>query len=173
MIFDPVFLAFHALAAMGLAWIVGHSAISLPLRTALHRRSPFLVELLECPGCFGFWTGLAVGLVQDPWWALPFALFTSATNTILLTPVIARESAREAQEKMITSMDEALDRVVNAVAGAPQEGLVPSQQALIKEIEAAQQALEKAQAEEDAKDEEDHGDGPDAGPLKDSFKDER
>lgn len=75
----------YMLAAFGLAYIVGHSAISLPIRLklggvpakfvpaekegdqpktipaipgAFGPAGDFLVVLLECPACFGFWLGI-------------------------------------------------------------------------------------------------------------------
>lgn len=70
----------YLLGAFGLAYIVGHSAISLPLRIVLSglpelrdeegrlKRSKlpgklgplgdFLGALIECPACFGFWEGV-------------------------------------------------------------------------------------------------------------------
>lgn len=149
-------LLFFVLAAFGLAYIVGHSRISLPFRLVLagqpetHVRCPkcskvsilsrmaqrveppgsrqdpstferyicggctetmcersvavfsvpdprfisrqFFIELLECPACFGTWTGLAVGLLMPTLvpMDLPRALagvalatFTAATNYLL------------------------------------------------------------------------------------------
>lgn len=67
------------LGAFGLAYIVGHSSISRPVRVLLGGvpAAPELgraavpgmfgpvgewfCELLECPACFGFWTGLVGG----------------------------------------------------------------------------------------------------------------
>lgn len=67
------------LATFGLSYIVGRSKISLPVREALAalHRGPvdFLLELVECPACLGFWLGLAAALlgltpVLTPWPAL-------------------------------------------------------------------------------------------------------
>lgn len=77
----------YTLAAFGLAYIVGHSTISLPLRKYLGGSSAeFIVEgvevkgskppvpgalgpigdllcaLMECPACFGFWIGAVVAV---------------------------------------------------------------------------------------------------------------
>jgi hypothetical protein len=86
MTFEPFHFAVFLLGAFGLAYIVGHSTISLPIRILLggtkgsaevHEgmgfvtppkpgsfgpAGEFLCELLECPACFGFWTGLVSGL---------------------------------------------------------------------------------------------------------------
>jgi hypothetical protein len=84
----------YLLGAFGLAYIVGHSAISLPVRIALSGlpeqrdgngaivvpRRPgkfgplgdFLGALIECPACFGFWEGVAASFIifghQDAGW---------------------------------------------------------------------------------------------------------
>lgn len=50
-------------AAFGLAFIVGHSYITRPVREVLVLRAPTLVILLECPACFGTWVGTFVGLI--------------------------------------------------------------------------------------------------------------
>lgn len=87
---------FFALASFGLAYIVGHSKISLPFRMLLdpttdtmkwrHTRTWFLA-LLECPACLGFWEGLLYGLIvrpawnPHPWYVL--ALIICATNLYL------------------------------------------------------------------------------------------
>lgn len=75
----------YLLAAFGLAYIVGHSTISLPFRKwlggtpakddptlyltpmpakpgALGPLGDFLTALIECPACFGFWCGLIAAL---------------------------------------------------------------------------------------------------------------
>jgi hypothetical protein len=76
-------LLFFLAGAFGLAYIVGHSTISLPFRRwlggtpelpptetspgmpavpgALGPVGDFLCEMLECPACFGFWIGLVGG----------------------------------------------------------------------------------------------------------------
>lgn len=83
----------YTIAAFGLAYIVGHSAISRPLRLALWDvGGPFLkfiVTLLECPACFGFWIGLTTGgvivaLDLMPWPALlAFPFYTTGMNFLL------------------------------------------------------------------------------------------
>lgn len=111
----------YLLAAFGLAFIVGYAKISLPLRTWLVREkyqrwSPalevyqwydsrfvelrrWLVDLLQCPACLGFWIGATFALA-DPWvlgaavalgvshlpvfvTALLLGLVTTASNFIL------------------------------------------------------------------------------------------
>lgn len=61
------------LSQFGLAYIIGHSVISLPFRYMLappgeDPSSPprgwryTLASWLECPACFGFWSGGAMGV---------------------------------------------------------------------------------------------------------------
>lgn len=134
--FIAVFL-FHLLVAFGLAYVVGMSEITEPLRTQVSEahfwkhgsvrcdgcaaefsveqtwnertftcpgckgecrrvvlRDPFLLRMLECPACFGFWIGLAFGFIYVPsalglevWAALLvaplFGLATLGSNLIL------------------------------------------------------------------------------------------
>jgi hypothetical protein len=74
----PVVLFVYTFAAFGLAYIVGHSVISKPVRLALYdvnrRWSLFILDLVECPACFGFWIGLIAALTLL-WFKLD-ALFT-------------------------------------------------------------------------------------------------
>ena len=114
-------LLFYAVAAFGLAYIVGHSVISLPLRLAVDpgpeiktQRDVFwswFLMLIECPACFGFWTGLFAGMLYAAadgphypregalaklLWAVGLALFTTGSNFILarltsLIPAPAKE----------------------------------------------------------------------------------
>jgi hypothetical protein len=56
----PLILFF--LAAFGLSFVLGFSKLSLPFREALAKAGPigvFFVTLVECPGCLGFWEGVA------------------------------------------------------------------------------------------------------------------
>lgn len=59
-----IWLLYYTVAVFGLCYVVGHSGISLGVRTRLagagHVR---LVQLLECPACLGFWAGLGCVLV--------------------------------------------------------------------------------------------------------------
>lgn len=86
-------IALVLLAAFGVAWIVGYSTISLPIRKWLggyqrdvkthllnggvdravekvpgHVRplGPFVCKLLECPGCLGFHLGWIYELTNGP-----------------------------------------------------------------------------------------------------------
>lgn len=94
----------YALACFGLAYVVGHSFITVALREAiLGERTgekvsfvlavrEWIVDMLECPACFGFWTGLIASLVgatpfalDAPAWAsaMTWGLFTAGTNYTL------------------------------------------------------------------------------------------
>lgn len=93
-------LALFFLASFGLAFVLGASKISLPFRELLagklvmdgpdnapyrERRAlipylgPFLVALVECPGCLGWWLGATVG------WAQPEVLRWSVPGLSYLT----------------------------------------------------------------------------------------
>lgn len=113
-----VAFATYALASIGLSFIVGFSKISLPLRVLVGGRTahvvigghpevtptvrplvpwlgPWLVALLECPGCLGFWVGvftwcfrseLGLTFFSEPSHFFPTAfvwgLVTCATNML-------------------------------------------------------------------------------------------
>jgi len=58
----------YSVMAFALTWIIGDSKISLPFRmvidpgeikTPLDAARAWLLMLLECPGCLGFWLGIA------------------------------------------------------------------------------------------------------------------
>jgi hypothetical protein len=46
------------LVNFGLCYVVGHAKITLKLRMKLFSKVEWLVDLLECPACLGFWLGL-------------------------------------------------------------------------------------------------------------------
>lgn len=91
----------YAIAAFGLAYIVGHAQISrrpreFAARVVFGRAAvgEFFVDLLECPACFGFWTGLVAGALgvtpnapTGVAGALLFGLFTSGSNLLLALSV--------------------------------------------------------------------------------------
>lgn len=103
MLFEQMPLAsliVYMLASLGLAYIVGHSKVTFRFRSWWSRwyhdwypmapadGDPWLLQMLECPACFGFWTGLAasvIGLVpfETRWSALAWALFTAGSNFLL------------------------------------------------------------------------------------------
>lgn len=94
----------YILAAFGFAYIVGLSRISFPIRHVLVRigewawyTRPFLwlVDLIQCPMCLGFWTGLiaawrfdasllGLNLISSAFIA---GCVTAATNALLLSVV--------------------------------------------------------------------------------------
>jgi hypothetical protein len=85
----------YLLAAFGFSYIVGHSKISRPVRLALWDvgdHSPILryvVLLMECPACLGFWIGLITGIVavfafdQHGFIPVALSLITTAANFLL------------------------------------------------------------------------------------------
>jgi hypothetical protein len=87
-------LLVFTVAAFGLAYIVGHSKISLLPREALAKSTnPIAVVfllLIECPACLGFWIGGVSAVVwlggihgYDLTYVLLMALYTSGSNFIL------------------------------------------------------------------------------------------
>lgn len=84
------------LAAFGVAWAVGHSRASRGLREWIFERTPLFVDLLECPGCLGFYLGFAFGLWELHTFtgALFLGFATVGSNVILgrLTGVMPTES---------------------------------------------------------------------------------
>jgi hypothetical protein len=114
-------LLFYTVAAFGLAYIVGHSTISLPFRMVIdpgpETTTPkavlaaWFLMLIECPACFGFWEGLFFGMLYAAadgplypregalakmLWAVGLALYTCGANFILarltsLIPAPAKE----------------------------------------------------------------------------------
>ncbi len=117
---EPTFikLFIYLLASFGFAAIAGHSAITVRFRRwlggvpeqtltdekgnmlrvlpripgALGPLGDFLCELIECPMCLGWWTGITAGVtvfaVDGPFviafgWCLVVGFFTSASNFIL------------------------------------------------------------------------------------------
>lgn len=109
-------LVLYFLAAFGLAYIVGHSAISMPLRLFIAGPSEkprvfftTLIELIECPACLGTWIGLIVGglepsLFLQSWWlmgALAGGCATAGVNFLLATwaGLIGDEDPAEAHMK--------------------------------------------------------------------------
>jgi hypothetical protein len=100
-------LLIYTVAAFGLAYIVGHSRISLPFRIALDPEKletprdalrAWLLMLIECPACFGFWEGLFAGMLYAALdgplypregalakmlWAVGLALYSCGANFIL------------------------------------------------------------------------------------------
>lgn len=90
-------LAVYTLAAFGLAWVVGHAKVSLRPREWLAERGRvgvFVVELLECPGCFSVWSGGLAGTLLAPHLGYPgwrgrllvsfvLSFYTAGANVVL------------------------------------------------------------------------------------------
>lgn len=82
-------------AAFGFAYIAGHSKISLPFREWIDPGGEinsygkalraFLLALIECPPCLGFWTGVAAYFLvpKGTIGVVTLALFTASTNFII------------------------------------------------------------------------------------------
>jgi hypothetical protein len=95
-------VCFYALVAFGLAWVLGHSKISLLWREFLQSpaKTPATVwplfalamlTLLECVGCLGFWIGVGAYYFGGMKWLVPIdlpfgavclGLFTAGTNLV-------------------------------------------------------------------------------------------
>lgn len=83
------------LACFGLAFAAGHAHISLAPRRWLAKRGflgRWIVELVECPACLGFWLGLVAPQQIVP--RLVFGFFICGTSFILgrLTGLIHDDS---------------------------------------------------------------------------------
>ena len=66
-------LLFYTVAAFGLAYILGHAQISLGIRTRLFDLcwpTKWLVELVECPACFGTHLGFWFGVLAPAAWTI-------------------------------------------------------------------------------------------------------
>lgn len=59
-------VAIYTLAAFGIAFVVGFAKISLGIREFIAARCTWLISLLECPACLGFWIGLVAGALNLP-----------------------------------------------------------------------------------------------------------
>lgn len=102
-------LVFFTFAAFGLAYIVGHARISLPIRqwifpsrdgegrveVLLNQLRIMFVELIECPACFGFWIGFigSVAVKNSFIASLCWGCYISGVNFLLgkLTSLIKDE----------------------------------------------------------------------------------
>lgn len=60
-------LLIYTVAIFGVAYVCGHSAISLSIREWIATtRFGFVLALIECPACLSWWLGLGVGLAGPP-----------------------------------------------------------------------------------------------------------
>lgn len=90
---EAIHVFVYCFFSLGLSYVLGFSKLSKPVRDALGR-SPItlvLALLVECPGCLGFWIGVAAVMLHFA--PLPievtipnaifFGLFTSGINLFL------------------------------------------------------------------------------------------
>ena len=57
-------LLFFILASSGVTVVISISSIFEPIRLFIQKRSSFLGELIACPMCTGFWSGLFISLIS-------------------------------------------------------------------------------------------------------------
>jgi len=57
-------LLFFMLASVGVTVVISISSIFEPIRLFIQSRSSFLGELITCPMCTGFWSGLLISLIS-------------------------------------------------------------------------------------------------------------
>jgi len=81
-------LLVYAVSAFGLAWCISNSKVSYPLRLRLAEAgSVWMLALLECPACLGWWLGIFAYFASSTpaalgqWWTA--GLFTMASNLLL------------------------------------------------------------------------------------------
>lgn len=91
-----IFFAAH----FGFAYIVGHSKLSFPFRAAFvgdgkSTLRQWIVALVECPACLGFWTGAFSGAFAWPialstdFGSVGFRVFVSALAVSAVNFVLA------------------------------------------------------------------------------------
>lgn len=112
---SPTTLAIYTLAAFGLAWVVGHAKVSLRPRAWLAERGRagvFVVELLECPGCFAIWSGGLAGTLLAPHLGYPgwrgrllvsfvLSFYTAGANIVLASMTGIASPASENEDEVI------------------------------------------------------------------------
>lgn len=91
---DPLTLLVVTLASFGLVYIVGQSKISQYPREQISRSKlkvvHFMLDLIECPACFGFWIGLGGALLNGwGWLSVVAACYICASNLLLWSIVVA------------------------------------------------------------------------------------
>jgi hypothetical protein len=86
-----VLLIFYSFAAFGFCWIVGHARVTqIPrewiatqanlvsdFRSGGEKVIGYLLELIECPACLGWWVGVTTGCLLLVAWPYPVPLFSS------------------------------------------------------------------------------------------------
>ena len=89
-------LAFYVLAVFGFCFAVGHAGVSQGVRESMaywqRPLTDWLLALVQCPACLGFWVGLGTGAVHPalvpfelvwPLAALALGFFTCGANYVL------------------------------------------------------------------------------------------
>lgn len=102
-------LARWALVHLGLVYLVTEAAIFAPVRLMVASRGPLWTTLIYCPGCSGFWLGLAVThLWPEPaWWlALPCSGVAGMGLAATWSKVTGGNQAWSAEEPLRGSHDE-------------------------------------------------------------------
>ena len=86
----PSDLFFYFVCAFGLWYIVGYAQISFPFRSWWRRRvierhpfARYLLDLVQCQACFGFWTGLVWGALTGWRESVVLALATTTMNILI------------------------------------------------------------------------------------------
>lgn len=89
-------LIIYSVASFGASYVVGHSVISMPLRyrlappetaTPINAIRLWIVTLIECPACLGWWTGAIIGGAIDGWWGIFIGAFYTAGSNYILAKV--------------------------------------------------------------------------------------
>lgn len=85
-----VLLVFYTVFAFGVAYVLGHARISLPIRSYLAskgRLAEWFVELIECPACISFWLGFPFGFFivseHNFWIGLAWSFYTVGSSFLL------------------------------------------------------------------------------------------
>jgi hypothetical protein len=97
-------VVFVALSCYGFAWVIGSAKISVGLRGRLNAASlrlhqnkketasryvMFVLDLIECPGCLGFWEGVVLSAaLQFQWLQILATGLAVATSNLLLEAAI-------------------------------------------------------------------------------------
>jgi len=81
-------LLIHTFAAFGIAFVIGYSKITYGIRVALDEGNGFshwILSLMECPACLGFWIGFMTAQAKGLGWVISFAIgfYTAGTNFVI------------------------------------------------------------------------------------------
>lgn len=92
-----IHLLIYLLAAFGVAFVVGYSEVSLPIRERLAARPRagiWAAKLMECPACLGFHIGWAYAVGFRPeflpsgWGAVALLAFATAGSNLILGRIV-------------------------------------------------------------------------------------